>query len=90
MTKIQTNRRMLKAKKAIHKTKRRKDRKNCPSKKMSAGTTKKNMSWEKTVKINPEIFQPGVFRLKNILFSDKMVKSFFVTFENLIKKRLFL
>jgi hypothetical protein len=44
MTKIQTNRRMLKAKKTILKTKRRKDRKNCPSKKMSAGTTKKNMS----------------------------------------------
>ncbi len=47
MTKIQTNRRMLKAKKAIHKVKRRKDRENCPSKRWARGTTKKNMSWEK-------------------------------------------
>jgi hypothetical protein len=47
MTKIQTNRRMLKVKKAIHKTKRRKDRKNCPSKKMSAGTTKKKYELRK-------------------------------------------
>ncbi len=81
---------MLKAKKAIHKTKRRKDRKNCPSKKMSAGTTKKNMSWEKTVKNKPGNFPTGGFQIENIIFSDKMVKSFFVTFESLIKKRLYL
>ena len=90
MTKIQTNRRMLKAKKAIHKTKRRKDTNNCPSKKMSAGTTKKNMSWEKTVKNKPGNFPTGGFQIKNIFFSDKMVKSFFVTFWNLIEKRLYL
>ncbi len=80
MTKIQTNRRMLKAKKAIHKTSRRKDRKLyikqkeekteriVLQKRWAREQQRKIWVEKKLLKINPEIFQPGVFRWKIFSF----------------------